>query len=96
MFAKEMGYSSGSFSFASAEKLVELLGVEPGHVTVFALINESSKGIKVILDKKMMESELLNFHPLKNDKTTTILRSDLLKFLELSGHNAEVMDLPKV
>jgi len=94
-FTKSLGYSSGSLSFASDERLMEYLRLEPGHVTPFGLIYPSSKGIRVVLDKDMMEHAVLNFHPLKNDKTTSISREDLLKFIEKTGHKAEIMELPK-
>lgn len=93
-FAKEMG--QGSLSFASNEELFTLLGVEPGHVTPFALINASTADIAIILDKEMMAHEKLNFHPLKNHMTTTILRQDFLKFLEYLGREPLIMTLPKL
>jgi len=52
--------------------------VEPGAVSPFALLNASARNIKVVLDKKMMREKLLNYHPLRNDATTsTITASDL-------------------
>lgn len=86
----------GSLSFASDEQLMKELGVEPGHVTPFALINHTEKNIQVILDKEMMEYELLNFHPLKNHMTTTISRQGFLKFLEHFGYQPIIMTLPKL
>lgn len=94
VFEKEMG--AGKLSFGSDERLMEYLGVEPGHVTPFAVINESAKDVQVVLDKEMMEYERLNFHPLKNHMTTAIGREGLLKFLEHVGHAALVMTLPKI
>lgn len=94
-FSKEQGYSSGDLSFASDERLMQYLGVEPGHVTPFALINEASKEVNVILDYEMMQGELLNFHPLINSKTSSITRADFLKFLEKVHHKPKIMRLPK-
>lgn len=95
-FTKLMGFSSGSLSFASDEHLLHFLGVEPGHVTPFALLNDSSKEVKVILDQDMMEYEIINFHPLKNDKTTSISSKNFLKFLELVGHKPDIIALSKL
>ena len=78
--------ASGRFSFGSAALLRETLGVEPGSVTPFAVINDKAGQVTVILDAAMMAHEMLNFHPLVNTGTTTISREGLLKFLEATGH----------
>src|SRR5271167_1146432 len=66
--------ASGRFSFGSAELMRETLGVEPGAVTPFAVINDNAGQVTVILDAAMMAHETLNFHPLVNTGTTTIAR----------------------
>jgi Ala-tRNA(Pro) deacylase len=78
--------ASGRFSFGSAELMRETLGVEPGSVTPFAVINDKASRVKVMLDNALMAHEALNFHPLVNTGTTTISRDGLLRFLEASGH----------
>jgi Ala-tRNA(Pro) deacylase len=78
--------ASGRFSFGSAELMRDLLGVEPGSVTPFAVINDTARRVNVVLDAAMMAHEVLNFHPLVNTGTTTISRDGLLKFLETTGH----------
>jgi Ala-tRNA(Pro) deacylase len=78
--------ATGRFSFASPELMRELLGVEPGSVTPFAVINDTSHRVTVVLDAAMMTNEVLNFHPLVNTGTTTISRDGLKKFLEATGH----------
>lgn len=89
-------FGCGPLSFASDDQLISHLGVEPGHVTPFALINHSAKNTQVILDKEMMEYELLNFHPLKNHMTTTISRQGFLQFLEHLGFSPIISTLPKL
>jgi Ala-tRNA(Pro) deacylase len=78
--------ASGRFSFGSVELMRETLGVEPGSVTPFALINDKTARVTVVLDAAMMRPETLNFHPLRNTATTSIAREGLLKFLEATGH----------
>jgi len=82
--------ASGRFSFGSPELLRELLGVEPGSVTPFAVINDKAVRVTVVLDAAMMAHEVLNFHPLVNTGTTTISREGLLKFLEATGHRPRI------
>jgi Ala-tRNA(Pro) deacylase len=78
--------ASGRFSFGSADLLRELLGVTPGSVTPFAVVNDKDLHVTVVLDAAMMAHQVLNFHPLVNTGTTTISREGLLKFLQATGH----------
>ena len=82
--------ASGRFSFGSAELMRETLGVEPGSVTPFAVINDKAGRVTVVLDAAMMAHDTLNFHPLVNTGTTTIAREGLIKFLEATGHRPRI------
>ena len=82
--------ASGRFSFGSAELMRELIGVEPGSVTPFAVINDKVLRVTIVLDTSMMAHPVLNFHPLVNTGTTTISREGLLKFLEATGHKPRI------
>lgn len=86
--------SCGKLSFASPERLMEHLAITPGSVTPFALVHEQEKKITVILDDQMMEYDVLNYHPLRNDMTTTIAREGLVTFLDHVGHQYTVINLP--
>lgn len=83
------------FSFGSAELLMAMLGVPPGSVTPFAIINDAENAVRVVLDEGMLAFDPLNFHPLRNDRTTAISPGDLLKFLRASGHEPVVLRLPE-
>lgn len=76
----------GRLSFGSADLLRETLGVEPGSVTPFALMNDGHGLVTPVLDETMLTRELLNYHPLTNTMTTSIRRDDLLKFVSETGH----------
>ncbi|HEX9323798.1 MAG TPA: YbaK/EbsC family protein [Xanthobacteraceae bacterium] len=82
---------AGRFSFGSAALMRELIGIEPGAVTPFALMNDTAGRIAVVLDAPMMREKTLNFHPLVNTMTTTIARDDLVKFLEATGHKPRIL-----
>ncbi len=82
---------SKRLSFGKPELLKEVLGIEPGSVTPFSLINDKMNRVNVILDEAMMKHDLLNFHPLKNDATTTIASADLLTFIKAGGHNPRIV-----
>ena len=72
-----------------------LLGVPPGSVTPFALINDTEGRACVVLDEGMLALDPLNFHPLRNDRTTAISPSDLLKFIRSTGHQPLILRLPE-
>lgn len=80
-------------SFASPERLREALGVEPGSVTPFALINDREHRVKPVWDTKMMSLPLLNFHPLVNTQTTAITPAGLRRFVAATGHVPLELDL---
>lgn len=79
-------------SFASAELMVECLGVEPGSVTAFALMNDKDQRVKFIADAALMGFDTVNFHPLVNTATTAISREGLHRFVEATGHSLTVVD----
>ncbi len=81
---------AGRFSFGSADLLRELLGVEPGSVTPFGVINDTEKRVTVILDAAMMREAILNYHPLVNTMTTSIASGDLVRFLAATGHEPRI------
>lgn len=82
---------SRRLTFGKPDLLMEILGVEPGSVTPFGLINDTGGRATVILDKAMMEEEWLNYHPLRNDATTSIRAVDLLTFLRATGHEPRIV-----
>ena len=78
-------------SFGKPEMLMELLGVIPGAVTVFGLINDSQRRVKVVLDQDLMAHDVINAHPLINEATTSITSADLIRFVEATGHDAAIL-----
>ena len=83
----------GRLSFGNPQLMMELLGVTPGSVTPFGLINDRDARVNVLLDATMMRSELLNYHPLINTETTSIAREDLLRFIRSTGHEPQILDV---
>ena len=80
-------------SFGNPELLMAYLGVKPGSVTAFSVINDSQNKVKLIIDKPLLCHEKINCHPLTNEMTTTILKQDLLAFLEEAGHKPEIIQM---
>ena len=89
---------SARLSFASADRLRNRLGVEPGSVTPFAALNDETPPagearVQIVLDAGMMEADLVNYHPLLNTMTTALSPADLLRFLDDTGHEPRIVDL---
>lgn len=84
---------SDKLSFGSAERLWEYLGVRPGSVCPYAIINDTGHAVKILLDKSMMETEIVNYHPLLNTMTIGVKPADLIKFIESTGHTPHIVDL---
>jgi Ala-tRNA(Pro) deacylase len=83
--------ATGRFSFGSADLMMETLGVAPGAVTPFGVINDTTQRVTVVLDAALMEHAVINAHPLTNTMTTSIARGDLVKFLESTGHSPRII-----
>ncbi|WP_025897255.1 prolyl-tRNA synthetase associated domain-containing protein [Sneathiella glossodoripedis] len=81
-----------NLSFGKAELLQEVLGVTPGSVTPFSLINDVDCRVSVLLDAAMMKEDFLNFHPLINTQTTQISMDDLKLFIKNTGHQMTVVE----
>ncbi len=85
--------SAGRFSFGKEELLAAVLGVTPGSVTPFALINASAAGVLVVVDKALMDFAEVNCHPLENTATTRLATQDLIRFIRACGHEALIISL---
>ncbi len=85
---------SARLSFGKAELLEDVLGVIPGAVTPFALINDTDHRVNVVLDAAMLDRhETLNYHPISNAMTTQISPEDLVAFIRACGHEPRIINL---
>ncbi len=92
--ALEKQIGAARVSFGKPELLLEVLGIIPGAVTTFALINDRQEPRRVTfaIDKGLLANDLINCHPLHNAATTAISSSDLMKFIAACGHQAIEID----
>src|SRR5262245_2953140 len=88
---------AGRLSFGSPERLARYLGVEPGSVTPFAVINDTEHRVTLVIDEGLkggLKSDgLVNAHPLTNTMTSALSLADLLRFFEATGHRPNWLDL---
>jgi Ala-tRNA(Pro) deacylase len=86
--------AKGRLSFASAEQLLAHLGILPGSVSPLALVNDKEGIVRFILEKKLLDHEILNVHPLINTRTSSIATVGLLAYVKATGHEVHVTELP--
>jgi Ala-tRNA(Pro) deacylase len=83
---------SARLSFGNGQMMEDTLGVTPGSVTAFGLINDRGHRVRFVLDRTLAEAHEVNFHPLTNTATTTISQAGLRKFLAALGVEPLVVD----
>ena len=83
----------GRLSFGKPELLGTMLGVTPGSVTPFALINDREARVSVVVDESLLAFEEVNCHPLENTATTRVATPDLIRFIRACGHEPSVFPL---
>ena len=84
---------SKKLSFAKPEYLQDILGIEPGSVSPFALLNDTKKQVKFYLDRSFLDSETVNFHPLINTATVNISPQNLVEVIEKYHNPVTYIDL---
>jgi len=85
-----------NLSFASPERLERHLAIEPGAVSLLAVVNDTEGAVEVILDADLSEAPVLQCHPLVNTSTLAIHRDDIERFLEITGHRWRIVRVPDV
>ena len=86
--------AGSNLRFGDEELLQEKLKIIRGAVSPFALINDASKEVTFCIDKALLDEEIINIHPLRNDRTTSISPSALLAFLKHIDHNPTILEFP--
>jgi len=91
LFSKSI--DAKNLSFANAGYLEQYLGIKPGSVSPFALLNDKNNIVKFYLDDKLYNSEIINFHPLINTTTISIKTSEFINFLLENNKNIHIFSL---
>ena len=82
-------------SMASPERLARHLAVEPGSVTLLALVNDEDRAVEVVVDAPAWSVERLRCHPLVNTATLSITRADIERLFAVTGHSPRVLEVPE-
>jgi len=85
---------AAKLSFGSADRLMQHLGVIPGAVTPFAVINDKARAVAMVLDQDLLRHDVVHAHPLVNFKATALAPQDLVRFLEAERHPPRFIAVP--
>ena len=85
--------SEKQMKMASEESLKEKLGIKPGMVSPFGLLNNDEKDVKIYMDKEIITEEIMTFHPNDNTKTLFITTKDLFKYFGNIGYDLSIIEL---
>ncbi len=89
----EQRLRQGKLTFASPERMARHLGLEPGSVSPFGLINDTARHVHLFLDRNLLEAELLSFHPNDCRATVVIARREFERYLAAVGNSYEYLSL---
>jgi Ala-tRNA(Pro) deacylase len=92
--ALETVLDAKGLSFASPERMERYLGLHPGSVTLFGVINDHEGNVEVIVDRDLLSYDAMQCHPLVNTSTLVVSMNDVMKFLEITGHHPRVLAVP--
>jgi len=89
----EQRLKQGKLSFASSERMEKYLGLSPGSVSPFGLMNDKEHAVYLFIDKQLMNAPSLSFHPNDNTASVVIATVDFFRFLTLCGNQYEFIEL---
>jgi Ala-tRNA(Pro) deacylase len=89
----EKRLKQGKISFASEQRMLKYLGISPGSVSPFGLINDKEHHVHLFIDDKLKEAQRISFHPNINTASLVLSFFDFLKFLDYTGNNYEFISL---
>lgn len=82
-------------SFGSPKRLMTYLGIEPGAVSLLAILNDTDGAVEMVVDQAIWNAERIKCHPLVNTSTLSIAQPDVKRIFEISNHPLTVIDVPE-
>ena len=83
----------GKLSFASPQRMEKYLGLQPGSVSPFGLINDTENHVHLFLDQNLRNETSLSFHPNDNHATVVIGINEFMRYLDVIGNSFEFIEL---
>jgi Ala-tRNA(Pro) deacylase len=82
-------------ALGSERRLRSHLGLDPGAVTLLGLLNDVRGAVEVVIDEELWEADVFRCHPLVNTSSLAISREDIERFIHLTGHETQIIDIPR-
>jgi Ala-tRNA(Pro) deacylase len=89
----EQRLKQGKLSFASEKRMMKYLGLKPGSVSPFGLINDKENHVHVFLDKSLLQANSISFHPNLNTASLILSMKDFLRYLKWTKNSFEFLEL---
>ncbi|MCC6193712.1 MAG: prolyl-tRNA synthetase associated domain-containing protein [Burkholderiales bacterium] len=86
--------AAGRLGFASPERMRKHLAIAPGAVSLLALVNDTAHAVEVVIDRAVWNAEAVHAHPLVNHATMVLTHAQLARFLDATGHQPRILDVP--
>lgn len=81
-------------SFGNEDRLLKYLGLKPGSVGPFGLLNDAEYAVEFVLDADLLAAEFVNFHPNENTATVELRPTDFRKYIESTGNRWQTLPIP--
>lgn len=89
----EQRLHQGKLTFASPRRMNQYLGLNPGSVSPFGLINDTENHVHLFIDENLKKEESLSFHPNDNHATVVISQQEFMRYLSIVGNSYEFITL---
>ena len=91
--AVQLGSTKNRLQFVKFDEVEATVGVPPGHVSIFNLLNREAEGVRIIFDEVLLQKPEIGFHPNVNTATVAMKPGDVVTFLTVHGHDPQVVQL---
>jgi Ala-tRNA(Pro) deacylase len=91
--AAQLGSTKNRLQFVKFEEVEATVGVPPGHVSIFNLLNTEAEGVRIVFDEALLDKPEIGFHPNVNTATIAMKPADVITFLATHGHNPKIVSL---
>ena len=91
--AAQLGSTKNRLQFVKYDDVEATVGVPPGHVSIFNMLNDEAKCVQIVFDEALLQKAEIGFHPNVNTATIAMKPADVLTFLAVHGHDPQIVKL---
>jgi len=91
--AAQLGSTKNRLQFVKFDEVEATVGVPPGHVSIFNLLNREAEAVKIVFDEALLQKSEIGFHPNVNTATVAMKPADVITFLTAHDHDPQIIKL---